>query len=100
MKHALSQREIIKRLRADKPFLSQEFGVVSIGLFGSYAKGEQDMDSDIDLVVELKEPSFGLLAGLLIYLEENFDRKIELVRKGRKINRRFTSLIEKDVIYA
>ncbi len=96
----LSHKEIINHLKAEKPFLSEKFGVISIGLFGSYARGEEDADSDIDFVVELKKPSFEWLAGLQVYLEKKFDRKIELVRRGRNINRRFVSRIAKDVIYA
>jgi len=32
------------------------FGVLNIGLFGSYAKDQQNSDSDIDLLVEFSEP--------------------------------------------
>jgi hypothetical protein len=48
----------------------------------------------------LKEPRFEWLAGLQIYLETKFGRKIELVRKGKNVNRRVTQRIERDVIYA
>jgi predicted nucleotidyltransferase len=63
--------------------------VVAIGLFGSYAKGEQNADSDIDILVELKEPRFDWLAGLQIYMEKKFGRKIELVRKSNLVRSRF-----------
>ena len=100
MKNKLTKKEIIDLLKADKSFLNTQFGVVNIGLFGSYARAEQDIDSDIDFVVELKEPSFDYLVGLQIYLEKKFNKKIELVRKGENINRRFLSRIEDKVIYA
>ncbi len=100
MKIKLTNTEIIDTLRADKNFLSNEFGVINIGLFGSYAKGKQDVDSDIDILVELKEPRFEWLAGLQLYLEVKFGKKIELVRKGKNVNRRFSQKVEEDVIYA
>jgi predicted nucleotidyltransferase len=100
MRAKLTNTEIIDILRADRTFLKKEFGVINIGLFGSYAKGNQKADSDIDLLVELKEPKFEWLAGLQIYLEMKFGRKIELVRKGKNVNRRLTKRIERDVIYA
>lgn len=100
MQAKLSHTEIMDILKNDKPFLRKEFGVINIGLFGSYAKGNQKEDSDIDLLVELKEPRFEWLAGLQIYLETKFGRKIELVRKGKNVNRRVTQRIERDVIYA
>jgi len=80
--------------------LRNEFGVITIGLFGSYAKGNQQVDSDIDLLVELKEPRFEWIAGLQMYLEKRFDKKIELVRKSDNVNRRFTQRIENEVLYA
>ena len=80
--------------------MRNEFGVINIGLFGSYAKGNQRADSDIDLLVELKEPRFEWIAGLQMYLEKRFDKKIELVRKSDNVNRRFTQRIENEVIYA
>ncbi|MFO7555522.1 MAG: nucleotidyltransferase domain-containing protein [Desulfobacterales bacterium] len=100
MQETLSHTEIMNILKNDMPFLKKEFGVINIGLFGSYAKGIQKTDSDIDLLVELKEPRFEWLAGLQLYLEARFGRKIELVRKGKNVNRRITRRIGKDVIYA
>lgn len=100
MEKRLSHTEIIDFLKSEKTFLSNEFGVVNIGLFGSFAKGEQTADSDIDILVELKEPRFDWLAGLKIYLEQSFEKKIELVRKNNLLKSRFIRRVEKDIIYA
>jgi len=100
MKKALSHIDILNLLRAERSFLRNEFGVVNIGLFGSYVKGKQKIDSDIDLLVELEQPSFDCLAGLHLYLERKFDRKIEIVRKSNNVNRLFTQRIENEVLYA
>ena len=100
MKQHLSHKDILRFLKAEKAFLRNEFGVITIGLFGSYAKGNQKVDSDIDLLVELKEPRFEWIAGLQMYLEKRFDKKIELVRKSDNVNRRFTQRIENEVLYA
>ncbi len=74
--------------------------MVNIGLFGSFARGQSDRNSDIDLIVELREPRFDFLAGLQVYLENKFSRKVEIVRKGNRINSRFVQRVEKDTIYA
>ena len=100
MKQHLSHKDILRLLKAEKAFLRNEFGVINIGLFGSYVKGNQHADSDIDLLVELKEPRFEWISGLQIYLEQMFGKKIELVRKSDNVNRRFTQRIENEVIYA
>ena len=100
MKRHLSKTEILHLISADKLFLKNNFGVINIGLFGSYAKDEQNPASDIDFLVELKEPRFEWIAGLQVYLERKFDRKIELIRKSEKVNQRFTKRIENEIIYA
>ena len=99
MKQHLSHKDILEFLRAEKAFLRNEFGVINIGLFGSYVSGNQRADSDIDLLVELKEPRFDWIAGLQIYLEKRFNKKIEIVRKSNNVNRRFIVRIEGEVIY-
>lgn len=100
MNTQLTKSEIIERLKAEKPFLSRNFGVVNIGLFGSFAKERQRDDSDIDLIVEMIQPRFEWMAGLQVYLEKKFNHRIEIVRKSGKRNSRFNKRIEKEIIYA
>jgi len=100
MGNNLSYEDILALLRSERIFLKNEFGVINIGLFGSYAKGTQQDDSDIDFLVEFEAPRFEYVAGLQIYLEKKFNRKIELVRKGLSVNRRLTARIGDEVIYA
>ena len=99
MNTQFSGKEIIALLRLEKEQLAEQFGVVNIGLFGSFARGQATNDSDIDFIVELKEPRFDWLAGLQIYLEQKFNRRIEIVRKGNKVNSRFTKRVEKEAVY-
>ena len=100
MKKHILHEDILKLLMSEKEFLRKEFGVINIGLFGSYVKGNQKPESDIDFLVELAEPRFDWMAGLQIYLEQRFERRIELVRKSDKVNRHFIELIESEVMYA
>ena len=92
--------EILDLLKQEKAYLQSEFGVLSIGLFGSYAKGTHDSGSDVDLLVELVEPRFDLLAGLQIYLEKRIGKPVELIRKRPGLSERFMSRISKQVQYA
>jgi predicted nucleotidyltransferase len=95
----MKKDEIIKILQSDKQFLKENYGVVSIGLFGSYAKGGEKPDSDVDFLVEFKEPSYSLLMGLYAYLENKLNSKIEIVRKGPHVSERFLKNIKNDLIY-
>ncbi|MAH03816.1 hypothetical protein CMI39_03460 [Candidatus Pacearchaeota archaeon] len=54
--------------------------VVRAGIFGSYARGEQKKNSDIDILVEIKKKiSLFDFAGIKIELEEKLRRKVDLV---------------------
>ena len=95
----MNKSEIINTLQSDKQFLTDNYGVVSIALFGSYAKGLEKKDSDADFIVEFKEPSYSLLMGLYTYLEHKLNSKIEIVRKGPHLSDRFLNNIKNDLIY-
>ena len=47
---------ILHTLRAIKPELEADFRVDRVALFGSYARGNQEAGSDVDLLVSFKEP--------------------------------------------
>ncbi|MCK8604440.1 nucleotidyltransferase family protein [Desulfoferrobacter suflitae] len=56
-------------------------GVRSIGLFGSFVRGEQRPDSDIDLLVEFQpgRKTFDVFIELCFFLEGVLEHEIELV---------------------
>ena len=95
----MKKDEIINTLKTDKQFLQDNYGVVSIALFGSYAKGVENKDSDVDFMVEFTEPSYSLLMGLYSYLENKLNSKIEIVRKGPHLSDRFLNTVKNDLIY-
>ena len=96
----ISTEAILKFLSESKPELEHRFSVLRIGLYGSFAQGTQTGSSDIDILVELEEPNFNNLAGLQLYLEENFERKVDLRRISSSIRTPFARRIEKNALYA
>ena len=90
---------ILNKLSKNKNYIKQNFEVDKIGLFGSYAKNQQTKDSDIDIYVEFKHKTFDNLAGLWNYLEELYQKKIDLFHKHKNNNQIIISNIQKDVIY-
>ena len=48
--------EIMKQLQTHKQNLKDDYGVISVGIFGSYVRGEQTEKSDVDMLVELEKP--------------------------------------------
>lgn len=63
--------------------LREEYNVKNIGVFGSYARGEEKKNSDLDILVEFSEP-IGLfkLLELEEYLGKITGKKVDLVTKN------------------
>jgi len=75
-----AKQKILTILRQNQSRLSA-FGVKRVGIFGSYVRGEQRKESDIDLLVEF-EPSlksFDNFMELSFFLEEILQHRIEIV---------------------
>ncbi len=71
-------------LRHIEPVLKKQFGVAKIGIFGSFARGEERPDSDIDVLVVFRtgEKTFDNFMGIKFYLEDLFGRKVDLVTEA------------------
>jgi predicted nucleotidyltransferase len=96
----ISREQIIAALQLDKELMSEKFGVDEIGLFGSYARNEQTEDSDIDVLIKLREPKLKALIGVLDFLESKFQKKVDLVTDGRQLSERFRRMIKAEIVYA
>jgi len=99
MELVMTKNEILNELSNNKRYIEQNFEVDKIGLFGSYAKGKQTEDSDIDIYVEFRHKTFDNLAGLWNFLEELYQKKIDIFHKHKNNNKVIISNIQKDVIY-
>ncbi len=71
--------DIENKLKGLKPFLRQKYFVEKIGYFGSYARSEQNQDSDIDILVSLKKPLGWEFFDLQEFLENELKLKVDLV---------------------
>ncbi len=95
----MTKKEILNTLSTQKDYLEKEFEVSKIGIFGSYAKDTQTHESDIDFYVEFKRKTYDNLAGLWVYLEELYHKKIDIIHKHKNNNPIIISNIQKEVIY-
>jgi uncharacterized protein len=57
----------------------KSFGVRKLGIFGSYASGDEKRTSDMDFLVEFEKKTFDNYMDLKIFLEKLFDCKVDLV---------------------
>ena len=75
----LTRDKLIQLLQKEQAHLATEFGVSKIGLFGSYAKGQHDEASDIDILVEFERPIGFRFLDLVDYLEAVLGRKVDVL---------------------
>jgi predicted nucleotidyltransferase len=92
--------EIKEILSSHLDEIRNRFGVKEIGIFGSYVRGEEGKESDLDVLVEFEEgkKTFDNYMGLKFYLEDLFGIKVDLVIKSA-IKPRFKSYILSEVVY-
>lgn len=95
----IDKEYILKFLRHNKNFLRKEFGVSHISLFGSFARGEETEESDIDLFVDMP-PDLHKLLSLIEFLEKKLNRKIDIVRNREHLKQRLIKRIQEEKISA
>ena len=95
-----NKEEILSILKNLKSEIKTKYRVKNLGLFGSYVKKEQQEASDIDILVDFEEDAdlFHLI-GLSLFLEENFNVKVDVVSKSA-LKEELRDNILQEVIYA
>jgi uncharacterized protein len=94
-----SLEEILTRLRANLPDLRERYHIASLGVFGSYVRGEQRKRSDLDILVEFNvTPTLFKLAGLQRELTEISGIKVDLALR-RTLKPDLQPYILPEVIY-
>ena len=94
-----TKEEILKILEEELPLLRQKYGISKIGLFGSYSRGEQDAESDIDLLVQFERPiGFFKFVAIEEYLKEKLGGKVELVTEDA-LKQVIRPYVMKEVVY-
>lgn len=94
----MTKDEILKKLAQDKPMLQKQFKIHSLALFGSWARGDQRPDSDIDILVDV-DPSIGLdFVTLAMKLEQILHTSVDLI-SSRAVTGKFGKIIERELIY-
>ena len=90
--------EIFKILKPYQKKL-RALGVLKLGLFGSYARGESKETSDLDFLVELEHETFDSYINLKAFLEDLFGVEVDLVLVDA-IKPRLKETILGETIYA
>ncbi|MCX6699569.1 MAG: nucleotidyltransferase family protein [Methanomicrobiales archaeon] len=88
------------QLKAVFPAVRDMYGVKRIGIFGSFARGEQTRKSDVDVIVEFipGHETFKNFIHLVDFLEALFHRNVDLLTEP-SLSELIRPYIEKDVIW-
>lgn len=79
---SMNTQDLLVRLQALKPIVATRYKTKEMGLFGSFVRGEQRADSDVDLLVDFEdEADLFDLVGLAQYLERELKCKVDVVPK-------------------
>ncbi|MBF0606385.1 MAG: nucleotidyltransferase family protein [Candidatus Magnetobacterium sp. LHC-1] len=73
--------DVIEILKSNEGLIRRRYGVSKIGVFGSFTRGQERQDSDVDVIVYFNEDSenFDNYIELKYFLEEAFGRNVDLV---------------------
>lgn len=76
--------KIKQKLKELTPFLREKYKVKRIGIFGSFVRGEENKESDLDVLVEFEREAktFDNYMDLKFFLEETFSKKVDLIIIG------------------
>jgi predicted nucleotidyltransferase len=91
--------EILDKLQKQMPELRERYGVASLGVFGSHARGEAKPGSDIDTLVEMDGPTFDRYMELKFHLEALLQTPVDVVLVDT-VKPRLQPYIEHEVLYA
>lgn len=81
------------------PQIRSTYGVKSLGIFGSFVRGEMTDSSDLDVLVEFEgSPTFRDYMDLRFFLEDLFNRKVDLVIQ-EDIKAQIRERILREVVY-
>jgi len=95
----LSKEKIFGIIRQHKGEL-KKYGVKRIGLFGSFARGEENKSSDVDIIIEFEEgkKNFDNFMDTVFLLEKLFGRDVDILTP-ESINKHLKPYIMREAIY-
>lgn len=92
------KEDLLSKLRNLKSQLAKKYPITAMALFGSFSRGDQLENSDIDILVELDGKIGSKFIDLAEELESALGRKVDLISKNG-IKPRYFNSIEQDLIY-
>ena len=94
--------QLLSFLTMNKKLFREKFHIIRIGIFGSYARGDQNKNSDIDLLVEFEENTrdlYDLKQQLKDFFRDKLNVEVDICRE-KYIKARIKKSILEETVYA
>jgi predicted nucleotidyltransferase len=95
----MDQTQLLTNLKEFKSIHQQEYGIDSLGIFGSYSRNEAGHKSDVDVVVHLTKQDLFNIIGIKQDLEEMLHMPVDVVSYRPDMNPFLKKCIERDAVY-
>ena len=95
----MKKNEVLQLLQAHKGYLTKEFGVIDLALFGSTARDTAGPDSDIDCLIAFDGPATSKrYFGVQFYLEDLLGHPVDLVT-DKALRPELRPFVEREAIH-
>ncbi len=95
----VNRQKVMEELKKFQREFGDRYGILFMGLFGSFARDVALEGSDIDVVVRLREPNLFTLSRIRIELEERLQRHVDIVSYRERMNPFLKDRIRREVCY-
>jgi len=95
----MNKEQVLDFLKAHQEEFSKKYQISNMALFGSLARGDEKLGSDIDIAIETKLSDYFKLYDFKEELEKQFHSKVDVVRLREKMNPLLKSRIINEGIY-
>jgi predicted nucleotidyltransferase len=91
--------EVLAVLRQHKAEFAARYGVTGLGIFGSVARDEAREESDVDVVITMRQPKLFFMVHIKDALEEALHRPVDIVDYRETMNQFLKQRIDREAVY-
>jgi uncharacterized protein len=95
----MGRDEIVSVLLDFKNRYSVQYGIQSLGIFGSIARGDDRADNDVDIVIKIDPPNIITLSRIRLEIEEMLHKHVDIVHYRERMNKLLKERIDSEAVY-
>jgi uncharacterized protein len=95
----MDKRKLLSALGDYKSQNAERYGIIRLGVFGSFARDEATVLSDVDIVLQTETPDPYTIVHIKEELEKQLNLPVDIVRFREKMNPYLKQRIEKEAVY-